>query len=112
MSEIKPDIRTGLGRVAQFVLGLDGVMHALEVVAAVAEKAWFTATLVGIHATFFFIGVYFIGHDQTHHHHGGEGEGTSMKGKVILFLLCLLLILAFTPLGGAVEELLHAGHDH
>jgi len=54
-------------RVTQFVLGMDGILHLAEVASAVYEEAWATATLTGIHALFFFIGVYLIGHDHSHH---------------------------------------------
>ena len=54
-------------RGTQFFLGLDGFLHVAEVISAVSEEAWFTATLTGFHACVFFIGVYFIGHDHTHH---------------------------------------------
>ena len=54
-------------RTTQFVLGMDGVLHLLEVGSAIYEEAWTTATLTGIHSLFFFLGVYLIGHDHTHH---------------------------------------------
>ena len=54
-------------RLTQFVLGMDGILHLVEVGAAIYEEAWATATLTGIHSLFFFIGVYLIGHDHTHH---------------------------------------------
>ena len=46
---------------------MDGILHLVEVGAAIYEEAWATATLTGIHSLFFFIGVYLIGHDHTHH---------------------------------------------
>ena len=54
-------------RATQFVLGIDGILHLTEVGAAIYEEAWLTATLTSIHALFFFLGVYLIGHDHTHH---------------------------------------------
>ena len=54
-------------RATQFVLGMDGILHLAEVASAIYEEAWTTATLTGIHALFFFLGVYLIGHDHTHH---------------------------------------------
>lgn len=59
-------------RATQFVLGMDGILHLLEVGSAIYEEAWATATLTGIHSLFFFIGVYLIGHD--HSHHIGEAD--------------------------------------
>jgi len=62
-------------RATQFVLGIDGVLHLTEVAAAIYEEAWLTATLTTIHALFFFIGVYLIGHDHSHHRsHHDESE--------------------------------------
>jgi len=61
------NIRKNLLRTAQIVLGLDGVLHLAEVVSAVYEEAWFTAILTSLHTAIFFVGVYFIGHDHTHH---------------------------------------------
>ena len=69
--------RTGILRSVQFLLGLDGVLHIAEVISAIQEGATRTAILTGIHACIFFVGVYFIGHDQRHHqghHHGREGD--------------------------------------
>lgn len=54
-------------RVTQFVLGIDGFLHLVEVGSAIYEEAWVTATFTGIHSLFFFIGVYLIGHDHSHH---------------------------------------------
>ena len=54
-------------RTAQLVLGVDGLLHLLEVGSAVYEEAWTTATLTSIHTMIYFVGVYFIGHDHTHH---------------------------------------------
>jgi hypothetical protein len=56
-----------LTRAVQFFLGLDGVLHLLEVVSAVNEGAKITAILTSIHACIFFAGVYFVGHDHGHH---------------------------------------------
>ncbi len=70
-------IREFLVRSAQLVLGLDGVLHVLEVISAIEEGATRTAILTSIHACIFFLGVYFIGHDHSHHkedHHHDEEE--------------------------------------
>jgi len=70
-------IRGFLVRSAQFILGLDGVLHVLEVISAIEEGATRTAILTSIHACIFFLGVYFIGHDHSHHkedHHHDEEE--------------------------------------
>lgn len=70
-------IREFLVRSAQLVLGLDGVLHVLEVISAIEEGATRTAILTSIHACIFFLGVYFIGHDHGHHkedHHHDEEE--------------------------------------
>ena len=75
---IRESIREFLLRSAQFVLGLDGILHVLEVISAIEEGATRTAILTSVHACIFFIGVYFIGHDHTHHkedhHHHEESE--------------------------------------
>ena len=76
---IRGSIREFLIRSAQFVLGLDGVLHILEVVSAIEEGATRTAILTSVHACIFFVGVYFIGHDQSHHrddehHHHEESD--------------------------------------
>ena len=67
-------IRELLVRSSQFVLGFDAVLHVLEVVSAIEEGATRTAILTGLHACVFFIGVYFIGHDHTHHKEGHHHE--------------------------------------
>lgn len=59
--------REGIVRSVQFFLGLDGVLHIAEVISAVNEGATTTAILTGLHACIFFMGVYFVGHDHTHH---------------------------------------------
>ena len=75
---IRGSIREFLVRSSQFVLGLDGILHVLEVISAIEEGATRTAILTSVHACIFFIGVYFIGHDHTHHkedhHHHEESE--------------------------------------
>ena len=75
---IRGSIREFLVRSSQFVLGLDGILHVLEVISAIEEGATRTAILTSIHACIFFIGVYFIGHDHTHHqedhHHHEESD--------------------------------------
>ena len=59
--------RKYLLRTIQFFIGLDGVLHLLEVASAIHEEAWLTVTLTTLHALVFFTAVYFIGHDQLHH---------------------------------------------
>ena len=54
-------------RLVQFFLGFDGILHIIEVVSAIEEGANRTAVLTFFHATIFFIGMYFIGHDHRHH---------------------------------------------
>ena len=75
---IRGSIREFLVKSAQFVLGLDGVLHVLEVVSAIEEGATRTAILPSVPACIFFVGVYFIGHDHTHHqedhHHHEESD--------------------------------------
>jgi len=75
---IRGSIREFLVRSSQFVLGLDGILHVLEVISAIEEGATRTAILTSVHACIFFIGVYFIGHDHTHHqedhHHHEESD--------------------------------------
>ena len=75
---IRGSIREFLVRISQFVLGLDGILHVLEVISAIEEGATRTAILTSVHACIFFIGVYFIGHDHTHHqedhHHHEESD--------------------------------------
>ena len=75
---IRGSIREFLVRSSQFVLGLDGILHVLEVISAIEEGATRTAILTAVHACIFFIGVYFIGHDHTHHqedhHHHEESD--------------------------------------
>ena len=60
-------LREGMVRSIQFFLGLDGILHVAEVISALNEGAAMTATLTGIHACIFFAGVYFVGHDHSHH---------------------------------------------
>ena len=60
-------IREMLTRVTQFFLGLDGVLHVAEVISAYREEAWLTFGLTSFHAIIFFLAVYFIGHDHSHH---------------------------------------------
>jgi hypothetical protein len=73
---MKGNLRGGVLRIVQFVLGLDGIFHVGIVVSAIEEGATRTAILTGFQACVFFAGVYFIGHDHSHHkehdHHHGE----------------------------------------
>ena len=59
--------RTILLRLAQILLGLDGILHIAALSSAIIENAWWTAGITAIQCFAFFLGVYFIGHD--HHHH-------------------------------------------
>ena len=82
MSNIKP--RELLLRGTQLFLGFDGLLHLAEFGAAVLEEAWVTATLTGAHALLFFLGVYFIGHDHTHHQlplHAHDGTWDRKRGE-------------------------------
>lgn len=62
-------IREVLTRATQFFLGLDGVLHLVEVVSAYREQAWITFMLTSFHTLIFFAAVYFVGHDHSHHSH-------------------------------------------
>jgi len=106
----KPEIRGYLTRAVQFFLGLDGVLHGLEVISAYREQAWITFALTSFHAAIFFLAIYFVGHDHSHHHHeSSEGSESSVNWmKWILPVVIIVLLI----MSGAVEELLHAGHDH
>tara|TARA_A200000159_G_scaffold158549_1_gene175970 strand:- start:5928 stop:6146 length:219 start_codon:yes stop_codon:yes gene_type:complete len=61
------NIRGYMTRVVQFFLGLDGILHSLEVISAYREQAWMTFTLTSFHACIFLLAVYFVGHDHSHH---------------------------------------------
>ncbi|MDE0574781.1 MAG: hypothetical protein OSB32_04280 [Candidatus Poseidoniales archaeon] len=76
---MKGNIRTLLVRGAQIVLGLDGILHLAAFGSAVMEDAWVTAGITAVQCVAFFFGIYFIGHDHTHHqedehHHDEEGD--------------------------------------
>ena len=63
-------------RLIQFFLGLDGLFHVAELVAAIYEGAQITATIAAFQAVVFFLGVYFVGHDHSHHRKTlEEGDG-------------------------------------
>ena len=72
------NIRTLLVRGAQIVLGLDGILHLAAFGSAVMEEAWVTAGITAVQCVAFFFGIYFIGHDHTHHqehdHHHEESD--------------------------------------
>ncbi len=59
--------RVVLARIAQSMLIIDGVLHFAEVTSAYYEGAYTTMLLTGLHSCVFLVGVYFIGHDLTHH---------------------------------------------
>jgi len=61
------NVREGLTRLTQAVLGLDGVLHVVEVVAAYHERAWLTFGLTFVHTSVFFLAFYLVGHDHKHH---------------------------------------------
>lgn len=102
-------VRGYLTRAVQFFLGLDGVLHGLEVISAYREQAWVTFALTSFHAAIFFLAIYFVGHDHSHHHGDSESEesGVGWMKWILPVVIIVLLIMS-----GAVEELLHAGHDH
>lgn len=60
-------LRTILLRFAQTLLGLDGILHIAALSSAIWEQAWWTAGITSIQCLAFFLGVYFIGHDHSHH---------------------------------------------
>jgi len=62
-------VREGLTRFTQTVLGFDGVLHLAEVISAYREQAWLTFGLTSIHTLVFFMAVYLVGHDHSHHRH-------------------------------------------
>ena len=47
------NIRGYMTRVVQFFLGLDGILHGLEVISAYREQAWMTFILTSFHACIF-----------------------------------------------------------
>jgi heme A synthase len=106
----KPQVRSYLTRAVQFFLGLDGVLHGLEVISAYHEKAWLTFMLTSFHAAIFFLAIYFVGHDHSHHHnHDSDPETPQLNWmKWVLPVVVIALLI----MSGAVEELLHAGNDH
>jgi len=61
--------RSKIVRLTQAVLALDGVLHLLEVISAYREQAWVTFGLTSFHTLIFFLGVYLVGHDHSHHSH-------------------------------------------
>ena len=67
------ETRSIIVRLVQFFLAFDGILHLVEVISAFYEEAWITFALTSFHAVIFFLAVYFIGHD--HSHHVGESHG-------------------------------------
>ena len=59
-------------RLTQLFLAGDGVLHLASVGSSIYEEAWGTACITGLQTFLFFIGVYFIGHDHTHHNEEAE----------------------------------------
>ena len=114
----KSGVRPYLTRFIQFFLGLDGLLHGLEVISAYYEEAWTTFALTSFHACIFFFAAYFVGHDHSHHRkpEGENGKKSSLWKNILFALLLLLVLLIFTPLGEFVlPESLHifeGGHDH
>lgn len=108
MSNESNTLRGYMTRAVQFFLGLDGILHGLEVISAYREQAWMTFALTSFHATIFFLAIYFVGHDHSHHHEESESLGSMKWMKWILPVVIIVLLI----MSGAVEELLHAGHDH
>ena len=106
----KPQVRGYLTLAVQFFLGLDGVLHGLEVISAYHEKAWMTFILTSFHAAIFFLAIYFVGHDHSHHHnHDSDSKSINVNWmKWILPIIVIVLLI----MSGVVEELLHSGHDH
>ena len=60
-------LREKLIRLTQLALGIDGILHVMALSSAVMEDAWMTAGITGIQCVAFFFGIYFIGHDHSHH---------------------------------------------
>ena len=119
----KTGVRPYLTRFIQFFLGLDGILHGLEVISAYYEEAWTTFALTTFHACIFFFAAYFVGHDHSHHvkpkceEDESERVGESVVWKKILLGVVVILTLLFlTPLGEIVlPESLHifeGGHNH
>jgi len=70
----KIKLRAFITRFTQIALGLDGVLHLAEVSSAYYEEAWTTLALTSFHSAIFFLAVYFVGHDHTHHLRHDEEE--------------------------------------
>jgi len=100
MSQDSVSVRSGLTRLTQFVLGMDGVLHFVEVFAAYAERAWLTMLLTSIHAFFFLAAVYFIGHDHSHHHGHDHSEGSEppLWKKMLFAFILVAVVIALSPL--------------
>ena len=65
-------MREGIIRLTQLLLGVDGILHLASFGSAIHEEAVITACIMGVQTVAFFLGVYFIGHDHSHHAHKGE----------------------------------------
>ena len=66
-SGVMMNLRGKLIRLTQLALGIDGILHLGAFVSAVIEEAWMTVGITGVQCLVFFFGVYFIGHDHSHH---------------------------------------------
>jgi hypothetical protein len=98
-------------RFLQFFLGLDGVLHGLEVLSAYAERAWVTFSLTLVHALVFLFAAYFVGQTHTHNHCHDHGDNEIATWKKVTFaIVILLVILMFTPLGESLH--LIETHEH
>ena len=60
-------LREKLIRLTQLALGIDGLLHVMALGSAIIEEAWMTAGITGVQCMAFFFGIYFIGHDHSHH---------------------------------------------
>lgn len=118
-------LRLYLTRLVQFFLGFDGILHGLGVLTAYYEEAWTTFALNLFHTSIFFVAVYFVGHDHSHHsenhkennNHGEEeSERDNRMRNIIYVVLGVVAILFLTPIGELIlPESLHLvehGHEH
>ena len=106
-------LRIYLTRLVQFFLGFDGLLHGLGVITAYYEEAWTTFALNLFHTSIFFVAVYFVGHDHSHH---PDSENDNRMRNIIYIVLAIVAILFLTPVGELIlPESLHLfeqGHEH